>query len=224
LILKEPKEGDTSIRVQRVVYKEFPPHDCDPKCHYAWDGPEFLAYPDIGEENIEDYTDVWDGEELDAEQPYVKVYWERDRWFIERPSAGGATIDYCVILQTSSTVTDVSPPGDPDLGSFTVRVQRVHLNDAGRWEQKGLPVVAATRYNCPGTLYDDYRRANRNGFHNGDPTQDDYTWRAYTGLSPSPMVTFQLVKADGGIWVVEQPPPLVVRAVPVGTAGGCTTQ
>lgn len=220
LIVREPKANDKVLKVKRVVYKDFPPRDCNPNCHYAFEGPEFEAFPDIGVENIEDYSDVWDAtKSLDAEQPYQKAYWERDRWFVEKPAVAAAEIDYCVILQTSGagSPSGVSPANDPTLGAFRLRVQRVHLNDVGVWVSKGSPLVTSTRPNTPGSLYDDYRRFNRNGTFTGSPTSENWSWSAHAN-----MVTFQVMKTDG-IWICEQPPPLVTRQFPSGTAAGCST-
>lgn len=218
LITQEPEEGDRVLRVRRVGYRNPIPEVCDDsRCYYTFTSEEFGAYLDIGVEDASDY-ESWGGElPLKHDEPYMKAYREEGTWRVEKPAASTAEIDYCVIIQTSTvTVPNASIPGDASLGAFRLRVQRIHLNDQGVYVAKGSPLVVSTRPNVPGTLYDDYRRYNRNGVGTGNPATDGWTWSAHAN-----MVTFQAAKSDG-LWRVEQPPPLVTRAFPTGTAAGCS--
>lgn len=220
LLVRKPVEAHTTLRVRRVRYNTPRPQECNEEvCHYEFATDEFDAYPDFGQSIMDYEDDDWEGPGISDEDTFLKAYKEDGSWRIEKPPTATAEIDYCVILQTSTSPnpSGVSPTGDATLGAFRLRVQRIHLNDQGVYVAKGSPIVASTRPNAPGTLYDDYRRSNRNGSHSGSPTSENWSWSFHAN-----MVTFSVTKSDG-VWICEQPPPLVTRPFPSGTAAGCTT-
>lgn len=228
LLTVKPTNNDRTLKVRRVRYSTARPEECEgTSCHYEFSSAVFDAYPDFGKK-ITDYEgDEWSGPLITDEDTFLKAYKESGSWRIEKPPATAAEIDYCVILQTSTVnVPDAfggTEPwqGDPALGSWLLRVQRVHLGSSGQYEAKGKPMIAGTRPNVRGNLYDDYRRHHRNGLTTG-PIGNPNSSHLWLWQRHENMVTFQVMKSDG-IWIVEQPPPLVTRAFPNGTAAGCST-
>jgi len=212
LVTQEPVADDRILKVRRVSYRRDIPELCDEdRCYYAFASDEFSAYVDIGVESATEY-ESWSGvSPLAHDEPYLKAYREDGTWRLEKPG-GIAEIDDCVIFATADTPGFTFIGNDQifhsTLTSTRVIIQRVHFtatSTSPRYVSKGDKMVVGTRPNVSGKLYHDYTLEGRNSINTPNS------------------VYFIAIKRDG-LWRVEQTPPLMTRAVPSATQGGCVTQ